>query len=91
MLKSLLKRLNNTGTIVAIASAIILILNELGFGVDSEKIMSIINAICYVLITLGILNDSTSKGMYVPGLSDRLANELKEENKIEEDNNPKDF
>ena len=62
-LKEIGKRLKNTGTIIAIAGAIILILNNLGVIVDNEKIMYIINALCGIGVALGVLNNPTTKGL----------------------------
>lgn len=62
-LKELGKRLSNTGTIVAIAGAIIIILNNCGVIVDSEKVMYIINAICGIGVAVGVLNNPTTKGL----------------------------
>jgi uncharacterized membrane protein len=71
-LLSIWSRLNNTGTIAALSGAILIILKELGFHIDNEKIMNIVNAGSYILVILGILNDSTSKGMYIPFVNDKL-------------------
>ena len=62
-LKELGKRLSNTGTIVAIAGAIILILNNIGVIVDNTKAMYIINALCGIGVALGVLNNPTTKGL----------------------------
>ena len=59
-IKEILKRLSNTGTIIAIAGAILLILNNLGMLVDNQKVMIIINAICSIGVTLGVLNNPTT-------------------------------
>lgn len=62
-LKEILKRLSNTGTIIAIAGAIILILNNIGVIVDNEKVMYVINALCGIGVALGVLNNPTTKGL----------------------------
>ena len=62
-IKEILKRLSNTGTIIAIAGAIILILNNVGIIVDNTKAMYIINALCGIGVALGVLNNPTSKGL----------------------------
>lgn len=61
--KEVLKRLSNTGTIIAIAGAIIIILNQVGIIVDSEKVMYVINAVCGIGVALGVLNNPTTKGL----------------------------
>ena len=62
-IKEILKRLSNTGTIIAIAGAIILILNNVGIIVDNTKAMYIINALCGIGVALGVLNNPTTKGL----------------------------
>ena len=74
-LKSILKRLNNKGTIVSLAALIVSLLCQFGFKIDSEKVLTIVQTICSILIILGLLNDPTdsTKG-YIPGVSDKLVN-----------------
>ena len=74
-LKSILKRLNNKGTIVSLAALIVSLLCQFGFEIDSEKVLTIVQTICSILIILGLLNDPTdsTKG-YIPGVSDKLVN-----------------
>ena len=74
-LKSILKRLNNKGTIVSLAALIVSLLCQFGLNIDSEKILTIVQTICSILILLGLLNDPTdsTKG-YIPGISDKLVN-----------------
>ncbi|WP_164690263.1 phage holin [Paraclostridium sordellii] len=62
----IVNRLKNTGTIVAIASATIMIATNLGFDIDSEKILYIINTICSVGVALGVLNNPTTPGVDNP-------------------------
>ena len=73
--KSLVTRLNNKGTIVSLAALIVSLLCQFGFKIDSEKILTIVQTICSILIILGLLNDPTDsiKG-YIPGVSDKLVN-----------------
>ena len=74
-LKSILKRLNNKGTIVSLAALIVSLLCQFGLEIDSEKVLTIVQTICSILIILGLLNDPTdsTKG-YIPGVSDKLVN-----------------
>ena len=74
-LKSILKRLNNKGTIVSLAALIVSLLCQFGLNIDSEKVLTIVQTICSILILLGLLNDPTdsTKG-YIPGVSDKLVN-----------------
>ncbi|MCE9675450.1 phage holin [Paraclostridium bifermentans] len=62
----ILNRLKNTGTIVAIASASVMIATNLGFDIDSEKVLYIINTICSVGVALGVLNNPTTSGLDNP-------------------------
>ena len=73
--KSLVTRLNNKGTIVSLTALIVSLLCQFGLNIDSEKILTIVQTICSILILLGLLNDPTdsTKG-YIPGVSDKLVN-----------------
>ena len=73
--KSLVTRLNNKGTIVSLAALIVSLLCQFGLNIDSEKILTIVQTICSILILLGLLNDpiDSTKG-YIPGVSDKLVN-----------------
>lgn len=74
-LKSILKRLNNKGTIVSLAALIVSLLCQFGFKIDSEKVLTIVQTICSILIILGLLNDPTeTTKAYIPGVSDKLIN-----------------
>lgn len=73
VLKSILTRLNNKGTILSLAALVVSLLIQFGLEIDSEKIVGIINTICSILILLGVLNDPTeSTKAYIPGISDKL-------------------
>lgn len=63
--KEIIKRLKNTGTIVAIASAVVMIVANLGFSIDSDKVMYIVNSLCGIGVALGVLNNPTTKGIDV--------------------------
>ena len=74
-LKSILKRLNNKGTIVSLAALIVSLLCQFGLNIDSEKVLTIVQTICSILIILGLLNDPTeTTKAYIPGMSDKLVN-----------------
>ena len=74
-LKSILKRLNNKGTIVSLAALIVSLLCQFGLEIDSEKVLTIVQTICSILILLGLLNDPTENTKaYIPGVSDKLIN-----------------
>ena len=73
--KSLVTRLNNKGTIVSLAALIVSLLCQFGITTDSEKILTIVQTICSILILLGLLNDPTENTKaYIPGVSDKLIN-----------------
>ena len=73
IVKSLLTRLNNKGTLIALAGLIVSLLVQFGVDIDSEKVISIVQTICSILIILGVLNDPI-EGVsgYIPGVSDKL-------------------
>ena len=76
VLKSILTRLNNKGTILSLAALVVSLLIQFGLEIDSEKIVGIINTVCSILILLGVLNDPTQNTKaYIPGVSDKLAKE----------------
>lgn len=73
IIKSLLTRLNNKGTLLALAGLIVSLLVQFGVDIDSEKVIGIVQTICSILIILGVLNDPI-EGVsgYIPGVSDKL-------------------
>ena len=71
-LMSMLIRLKNPGTLIAVVSGIVIILNELGVVIDNESVSVIVNTVCGILIALGVMNDSTDNQMYLPYISDKL-------------------
>ena len=73
MLKSILTRLNNKGTILSLVALIVSLLVQFGIDIDSEKVVGIVQTICSILIVLGLLNDPTdTTKAYIPGISDKL-------------------
>lgn len=73
VLKSILTRLNNKGTIISLSALIVSLLCQFGLNIDSEKILGIVQTICSILILLGLLNDPTENtNAYIPGVSDKL-------------------
>ena len=73
ILKSLLTRLNNKGTIIALVALVISLFIQFGVDIDANKYTEIANTICNILIILGLLNDPTdSTKAYIPGISDKL-------------------
>lgn len=73
VLKSILTRLNNKGTILSLAALLVSLLCQFGLNIGSEKILGIVQTICSILILLGLLNDPTQNTKaYIPGVSDKL-------------------
>lgn len=73
VLKSILTRLNNKGTILSLAALMVSLLCQFGLNIDSDKILGIVQTICSILILLGLLNDPTQNTKaYIPGVSDKL-------------------
>ena len=64
----MINRLKNAGTILAITSCFVLILNTNGILVDSEKIEVTISALCSIGILLGFLNNPNTPGVDFPFL-----------------------
>ena len=73
MIKSILKRLNNKGTIISLAALIVSLLVQFGLNIDSDKVIGIVQTVCSILILLGLLNDPTENSTgYIPGVYDKL-------------------
>lgn len=73
MIKSILNRLNNKGTIIALASLVVSLLVQFGLNIDSDKVIGIVQTICSILIILGVLNDPVDNtAAYIPGVVDKL-------------------
>ena len=80
MMKSIMNRLNNRGTIISLVALIVSLLMQFGFNIDSEKIIGIVQTICSILILLGVMNNPVDNTkMYIPSISDKLAENNKEE------------
>lgn len=72
-IKSIMVRLNNKGTILALAGLIVSLLIKFGFNIDQDLILGIVETICSIFITLGILNSPIENTKaYIPGISDKL-------------------
>ena len=64
MIDTILKRLKNPGTLVAVASAIVLLVKELGIDVDLGRMDIIIDLVCTIGISLGVLNNPDEPGIF---------------------------
>ena len=65
-LKDLGKRLSNVGTIMSLSAAVVFILMQFDITVDSEKVNSVVEAVCSILVLLGVLNNPKASGIYLP-------------------------
>ena len=71
---SLKSRLTNVGTIISLASMIVVILLQAGV-IDqamSETIKTIVYLLCSAGVLLGILNNPKGDGLYLPGIDYKL-------------------
>jgi len=57
-MKELWSRISNTKSLLAIASAVLIIINAVGMNFDDATVMQVVNAILLILVTLGIINKS---------------------------------
>ncbi|MGL4762458.1 MAG: phage holin [Sarcina sp.] len=58
-----IKKFKNTGTIISIVSLLVIILSTEGIDVNSNKIMTIVKAVCAIGVILGVLNNPNTKGI----------------------------
>lgn len=63
-------RITNVGTIISLASIIVVILLQFGFidAAMSETIKTVIYLVCGAGVLLGILNNPKGSGIYLPGV-----------------------
>ena len=64
--KNYMKRFQNVGTILAIVGVIGLILQYLGYKVDTEWLNNVATAVCSLLVLLGIANNPENSGIDLP-------------------------
>ena len=64
--KEYLARLKNPGTVIGIAGYVIIILVNCGIEVDNTAVMNIVNAICSIMVALGIMNNASTAGVDLP-------------------------
>ena len=71
---SLKSRLTNVGTIISLASVVVVVLLQAGV-IDqamSDTIKTIVYLICSAGVLLGILNNPKGDGVYLPGIDYKL-------------------
>ena len=61
--KEVLLRLKNTGTVISLASLIILVLITNGVAIDSERVMTTVKAVCAVGVLVGAMNNPVTPGL----------------------------
>ena len=82
IIKSLLNRLNNKGTIISLTALIVSLLLQFGVDIDSEKVIGIVQTVCSILILLGVMNNPVDNtDVYIPGVIDSAADKLEEGDK----------
>lgn len=65
-MKKYLKRLKNPSTIIGIFGYTLTIFSTLGFSINNEAIMTIVQSICAIAVLLGILNNPETSGIDLP-------------------------
>ena len=63
MKEQIIKRLRNKAFLVALASAIILLIQQLGLDILPSNISDIINSVLAILTIMGIVVDPTTEGL----------------------------
>ena len=66
--KTIIARLKNPGTILALAGVTILILTTNGVVVNEERVITTIKGLCTIGVILGVLNDPETEGLDLPFL-----------------------
>ena len=80
MIKSIINRLNNKGTIISLVALVVSLLLQFGIDIDSEKVLGIVQTVCSILILLGVMNNPVDNtAMYIPAISDKLSEKNKED------------
>ena len=63
MKEQIIKRLRNKAFLVALASAIILLIQQLGLDILPSNISDIINSVLAILTIMGVVIDPTTNGL----------------------------
>lgn len=59
-MRTIWNKISNTKSMMAVAGFSIIILSNLGFKLDNEVVMKTVEAVCGILVIIGVFND---KGM----------------------------
>lgn len=73
-MKKYMKRLKNPATIIGLSGYVLTILSTLGFTIDNNAAMTIIQCICAICILLGIMNNPETSGIDLPTKDDNSLN-----------------
>ena len=65
-MRKYLARLKNKGTVLSLVGFVIVILVNCGFEIDSNVVYNLVNAICGILILLGVMNNPDTGGVDLP-------------------------
>ena len=63
-MRKYLNRLKNPATIIGLTGYLLTILSSLGFIIDNDNIMTVVQSICEKCVLLGILNNPDTSGIY---------------------------
>ena len=65
-MRKYLNRLKNPATIIGLTGYLLTILSSLGFIIDNDTIMTVVQSICAICVLLGILNNPDTSGIDFP-------------------------
>ena len=65
-MRKYLNRLKNPATIIGLTGYLLTILSSLGFIIDNDTIMTVVQSICAICVLLGILNNPGTSGIDFP-------------------------
>ena len=65
-MRKYLNRLKNPATIIGLTGYLLTILSSLGFIIDNDTIMTVVQSICAICVLLGILNNPDISGIDFP-------------------------
>ena len=63
MKEQILKRLRNKAFLLALSSAIILLIQQLGIDILPKNISDIVNTVLVILVAMGVVIDPTTPGI----------------------------
>jgi uncharacterized membrane protein len=73
--KEYMKRFKNPGTLITVASTVVLLLTAVGVKVDNDYVMTVVKAVCSVGIALGVMNNPDTPGVDLPGVNKTTTDE----------------